>query len=116
MTHLRSAIREAKWLADVHVFIDRSVQERSVDIKPTEFKVAGGRNGEEESETGYVNGRGESLRIVEACALAAAFGHEPGFEAGDITQCVKLYLVVPHVVDDHSVGWKVDEFPSANCP
>jgi hypothetical protein len=33
MTHFRRAIREAEGLADVHVLLDGSVEERSVDVK-----------------------------------------------------------------------------------
>jgi hypothetical protein len=33
MTHLRSTIREAEWLADAHVLFYGSVEERNVDIK-----------------------------------------------------------------------------------
>jgi hypothetical protein len=45
--------------------------------------------------------------------LAAAFGDEHGFEAGDIAEGVGFDLVNPHVVDDQSSWGKVDEFPSA---
>jgi hypothetical protein len=47
MTHIRRAIAEAKRLADVHVLFDGSVEQRSVDTKLTQFKIACGRNGEE---------------------------------------------------------------------
>jgi hypothetical protein len=36
--------------------------------------------------------------------LAAAFGDQPGFEAGDITRCVGLHLVDPHVVTTNRYG------------
>jgi hypothetical protein len=32
MTHFRRAIKEAEWLADVHVLLDRGVEESRVDI------------------------------------------------------------------------------------
>jgi hypothetical protein len=40
-------------------------------------------------------------------------GDEPRFEAGDIAHGVGLDFVDSHVVDDHVVGGKVDEFPRA---
>jgi hypothetical protein len=45
--------------------------------------------------------------------LAAPFGDEPCFEAGDIASGVELDLVDPHIVNDHAVGGKFDEFPRA---
>jgi hypothetical protein len=51
-------------LADVHVFVVGSVEERRDDIKLTLFEVAGGRNGEEESEICHANDPGENLLIV----------------------------------------------------
>jgi hypothetical protein len=108
MTHFRRAIGEAKGLEDVHVLLDESVEERSVEIKLTHSKISCGRNGEEEAKAGHAYVWGEYFRIVEANTLAATFGDEPGFEAGDIAQCVRLDLVDPHVVDDHSSGGKVD--------
>jgi hypothetical protein len=45
--------------------------------------------------------------------LAAPFGDEPCFEAGDIAGGVGLDLVDPHVVNDHAVRGKVNEFPCA---
>jgi hypothetical protein len=45
--------------------------------------------------------------------LAAAFGDEPSFEARDIALGVRLDLVDPHVVDDHAIWGKIDEFPRA---
>jgi hypothetical protein len=55
MTHFTSAIGEAEGFADVHVLVDGSVEERSVDVKMTKLKVLGASNGEEESETGHAN-------------------------------------------------------------
>jgi hypothetical protein len=85
MTHFRRAITEAEGLADVHVLLDGVVKERSVDVKLTEFKVAGRRDGDEEAKVGHADDRGECLLIVEAIALDASFGDEPCFEAGDTT-------------------------------
>jgi hypothetical protein len=45
--------------------------------------------------------------------LAAPFGDEPGFEAGDIANGVGFDFVDPHVVNDYAVKGKVDEFPRA---
>jgi hypothetical protein len=45
--------------------------------------------------------------------MAATFGDEPYFEAGDIAQGIILDLVDPHAIDDHPSGGKVEEFPSA---
>jgi hypothetical protein len=53
MTHFRRGIGEAKGLADVRVLFDGSVNKRSVDIKLTYFKIACGRNGEEEAKAGH---------------------------------------------------------------
>jgi hypothetical protein len=41
--------------------------------------------------------------------LAAPFGDEPCFEAGDISGGVELDYVYPHVVNDHAARGKVDE-------
>jgi hypothetical protein len=45
--------------------------------------------------------------------LAAPFGNESRFEEGDIANGVRLDLANPHVVNDHAVKGKVDEFPRA---
>jgi hypothetical protein len=45
--------------------------------------------------------------------LAAPFGDEPCFEAGDIANAIGLNFVYPHYVHDHAVRGKVDEFPRA---
>jgi hypothetical protein len=50
MTHFGRAIIEAEGLADVHVLLNRGVEGRSVDVKLTQLKVAGGRDGEEEAQ------------------------------------------------------------------
>jgi hypothetical protein len=113
MTQFRRAIGEAKGLADVHVLFDGSVEERSVDMKLTHLKISCGRNGEEYTKVGNAYDWGEYFRIVEASALAATFGYEPCFEAGDIAHGIRLDFVDPHLVDDHSSGGKVDEFPCA---
>jgi hypothetical protein len=81
MTHFGRAIGEVEGLADLHVLLDRGVEERSIDVKLTLFKVAGGRDGEEEAKVGHADDRGERFRIVESNALAATFGDEPYFEA-----------------------------------
>jgi hypothetical protein len=86
-------------------------EERSVDVKVTEFKVHGGRNGKEESKTDHANDQGESFRIVEAHALTAVFGHKAGFKTGDTIHNVGLYLLHPHVIDDRAVWGKFDRFP-----
>jgi hypothetical protein len=44
VTHFGRAIREADGLADVHVLLDGGVEEHSVDVELTQFKVAGGRD------------------------------------------------------------------------
>jgi hypothetical protein len=49
VTHFRRAIREAERLANVHVLFDGSVNESNVDVELTQFKVAGGRDGEGEA-------------------------------------------------------------------
>jgi hypothetical protein len=56
---------------------------------------------------------GERFCVVEASALAAPFGDVPRFEAGDIANGVGLDFVDPHVVNDHAVRGKVNEFPRA---
>jgi hypothetical protein len=113
MTHFGRAIIEAEGLADAHVLLDGGVEERSVDGKLAQFKVAGGRDGKEEAKVGHANDWGERFRIVEASALAAAFGDDPCFEAGDIAHGVGFDFVDPHVAQDHAVKGKVDEFPRA---
>jgi hypothetical protein len=47
MTRFGHATNKAEGLADVHVLLDWGVKERSVDVKLTWFKVAGGRDGKE---------------------------------------------------------------------
>ena len=64
VTHLGCAIVEAEGLADVHVFLNRGVEKRSVDVKLTQFKVAGGCYGKKEAEAGHADDMGERLRIV----------------------------------------------------
>jgi hypothetical protein len=113
MTHFRRAISEAEGLADVHVLLDWDVEECSIDAKLTQFKVAGGRDGTEEAKASHGGNMGERFRVVEAIALAAPFGDEPRFEAGDIANGVGLDLVNPHDINDHVVMGKVDEFPRA---
>jgi hypothetical protein len=73
MTHFRRAISEAEGLADLHVLLDWGVEERSVDVKLAQFKVAGGRDGKEEAKAGHADDRGERFRVVEAIALVAPF-------------------------------------------
>jgi hypothetical protein len=104
VTHFGRDIREAEGLADIHVLLDGGVEERSVDVDLTQIKVAGGRDGEEETKASHADDRGERFRIVEANMLAAPFGDKSCFEAGDIAQGVRLDLVDPHVVDVHSAG------------
>jgi hypothetical protein len=77
MTRFGRASTEAEGLADVHVLLDWGVEERSVDVKLTQFKVAGGCDGKEEAKAGNLGVRGERFRSVEASALAASFGDEP---------------------------------------
>jgi hypothetical protein len=113
VTHFRHAIRETERLADVHVLLDGGVEESNVDVELTQFKDAGGRDGEEEAKAGHADDGGERFRIVEAIALVATVGDEPCFEARDIAHGVGFDLVGPHVVYNHAVGGKVDEFPSA---
>jgi hypothetical protein len=60
-----------------------------------------------------VDDRGERFRVVAANALAAPFGDEARSEAGEIANGVGLDFVYPHVVNDHAVRGKVDEFPRA---
>jgi hypothetical protein len=79
-------------VADVHVLFEGSVEEHIVDIKLTKFNISCGRNGEEEAEAGHANDWRVCFRIVEASALATAFGDKPGFEAGDIAHGVGLTL------------------------
>jgi hypothetical protein len=112
MTHLGRAISEAEGLAGVHVLLDWGGEERIVDVKLTQFKVAGGRDGKEEAKAGHAGDKRERFRIVEANTLAAPFGYEPGFKAGDIANGVGFDFADPHDVNDHAVGRKVDEFPS----
>jgi hypothetical protein len=84
VAHLGRAIRETEELADVHVLLDEGVEERSVDIELTHFKVVSGRDGEEETKARHADDMGERFRIVETSTLAASFGDETCFEAGDI--------------------------------
>jgi hypothetical protein len=58
----------------------------------TQFEVAGGRDGEEETKAGHADDMRERFRIVEASTLAATFCNEPCFEAGDITMVSGLAL------------------------
>jgi hypothetical protein len=113
MTHFGRAISEAEGLVDVHVLLDWGVEERNVDVKMAQFKVAGGRDGKEEATVGHADYMRERFRIVEADALAASFGDESCFEAGDIANDVGLDFVDPYVVNDHVVRGKIDEFPRA---
>jgi hypothetical protein len=69
MTHFGRAISEAEGLADVHVLLNRGVEKRGVDLKLTQFKVAGGCNGKEEAKTGHADDMGERFSIVEAIAV-----------------------------------------------
>jgi hypothetical protein len=55
MTHFGRAIIEAEGLAGVYVLLDMSVEERSVDVKLTPFKVAGGCDSKEEAKTGHTD-------------------------------------------------------------
>jgi hypothetical protein len=109
VTHFGRAIIETEGLADLYVLYDAGVEERSADVELTQFKVVGGRDGEEETKAGHADDMGERFRIVEANTLAATFGDEPCFEAGGITHGVIFDLVDLHVVDDHSSGGNVDE-------
>jgi hypothetical protein len=90
MTDFGRAIREAEGLADVRVLIKRGLEKRSVDVKLTQFKVAGGCDGKEEAKAGHADDRGERRRIVEANTLAVPFCDEPCFEVGDISGGVGL--------------------------
>jgi hypothetical protein len=92
MTHFGRAISEAEGLADVHVLLNGGVEERSVYVKLTQLKVAGGRDGKEEAKPSHADDRGERLRVVEASALATPFGDEPRLEEGDIANGVGLDL------------------------
>jgi hypothetical protein len=69
VTQFRRAISEAEGLADVYVLLDWGVEECSVDVKQTKFKVAGGRDGKEESKIGHADDMRERCRVVEASAL-----------------------------------------------
>jgi hypothetical protein len=64
MTHFRRATSEAEGLADVHVLLDWGVEERNVDVKLTQFKVAGGCDGKEEVKAVHADDRGKHFRIV----------------------------------------------------
>jgi hypothetical protein len=88
VTYLRRAIREAKGLSNANLLLDGGVEKRSVDIKLTQLKVTGGHDGEEEAKACHADDGEERFRIVEANALAATFGDEPCFKAGDISHCV----------------------------
>jgi hypothetical protein len=85
VTHFGRTIRESEGLADVHVLLDGSVEERSVNVELTHVKVAGGRDGEKETKTGHADERGERFREVEANTLVATFGDESCFEPGGIS-------------------------------
>jgi hypothetical protein len=114
VTHSGRAISEAEGLADVYVLLNRGVEKRSVDVKLTQFNVAGGCDGKEEAKVGHADDKGERLCIVKASTLAAPFGNEPCFEAIDISGGVRLDLVDSHdVINDHVAMGKVDEFPHA---
>jgi hypothetical protein len=45
VTHFGRVIREAEGMADVHVLLDGGLEESSVDVQLTQFKVVGGRDG-----------------------------------------------------------------------
>jgi hypothetical protein len=104
MTHFGRAISEAEGLADVHVLLNRGVEKRSVDVKLSQLKVAGSCDGKEEAKAGHADDKGEHVRIVEACALAAPIGDEPCFEAGDISGGVGLDFVDPHLLTTTRLG------------
>jgi hypothetical protein len=114
MTDFRRAFIEAEGLANVHVLLNRGVEKRSVDVKLAQLNVSGGCDGKEESHVGHADYRGERLSIVKARTLATncALRRETS-PAVDIASGVGLDLVGPHVVNDHAVGGKVDEFPRA---
>jgi hypothetical protein len=109
-TQFGRAISEAEGLADVHVLLDWGVEERNVDVKQAQFKVAGGRDGKEEAKASHADDKRERLRVVEAGALAAPFGDERRFEAGDIANGVELNFIYPHVVNDHAVKGRSTSF------
>jgi hypothetical protein len=57
MAHPSCVIREAVWLADVHILFDGCIEERSFDVTLTKFEIHGGRNCKEEPETSHVDDR-----------------------------------------------------------
>jgi hypothetical protein len=114
VTHFGCAIAEAERLADVHVFLNGYVEKRSVDVKLAELKVAGGCDGQEETQAGHADDMGERLCVVQSSALAAPFGDEQRFEAGDVTGGARLDFAYPHDVNDHATRGKVNEFPCAD--
>jgi hypothetical protein len=116
VAHFGRAILESEGLADIHVFLNRGVEKRSVDVKLAKLKVAGGVDGQKEAQAGHADdaARGERLRVVKANALAAPFGDEPCFAAGDVAGGVRLdFDEDPHVANDHATRGKVNEFPCA---
>jgi hypothetical protein len=64
VAHFGRAITESEGLADIHVFLNRGVEKRSVDVQLTELKVAGGCDCEEEAKAGHADDMGERLRVV----------------------------------------------------
>jgi hypothetical protein len=89
VTHFGRAIVEAKGLADVHVLLNGCVEKRSADVKLAKLKVAGGCDGQEETQVGHADDKRERLIVIQSNALAALLGDEPRFEAGDVTGGVK---------------------------
>jgi hypothetical protein len=116
VTHFGCAIAEAEEVVDVDVFLNGCVEKRSVDVKLAEFKVAGGGDGQQETQADHADDKEERLYVILSSALAASFGDEPAeprFEAGDVTGGVGHDFVNPHVVNDHATRGKVNEFPCA---
>jgi hypothetical protein len=64
VTHFGCAIAEAEGLADVHVFLNRCVEKRNVDVKLAELKVAGGCDGQEETQDGHADDMGKRLFVM----------------------------------------------------
>jgi hypothetical protein len=64
VAHFGCAIAEAEGLADVHVFLNGCVEKRSVDVKLAELKVAGGCDGQEETQACHADDTGERICVI----------------------------------------------------
>jgi hypothetical protein len=91
VAHFGRAIKETEGLADVHVFLNGGVEERNVDVELTQLKVAGGRDGEEETKAGHaddmenVSIESRPTRWLQPLATNRALKRETSPKVSDLT-------------------------------